>query len=77
MKEFIAENGGLLATILLAVVAFNFILMGVQKILEGIMKFTPKWTGDDKAFAFVGKVLVWSQKIIDWLGANREHNKPE
>lgn len=75
MKEFIVQNGGLIATIVLVVIALNAILMGFQSILEVVMKFTPKWETDNKIHAFIGKILIWTHKLVDWLGGNRKHAK--
>lgn len=74
MEAFLEANGGLLATILVAVLAMNAFLMGIYKTLE-VVKDKTSGTGDDKAYAFLGKVIPVVQKVIDFLAGNTPHRK--
>ena len=72
MKDFIAQNGGLLATILAGIVCFNFVLMGVQKALEVIKDKTAS-NLDNVAYSVIHSVTSFLQVVIDWGTGNRAH----
>lgn len=55
-------------------VAFNLILSGVSKILD-VIKDKTTTNIDNHTHAFIVKAVAKIQKLIDWLGANREHKK--
>lgn len=74
MSEFLEANGGLLATVLVVVLAMNALLMGIYKTLE-VIKDKTSGSGDDKAYAAIGKVIAVLQKIIDFLSGNVSHKK--
>lgn len=72
MKEFLAQNGGVVGTVVLVAMVLNFVLSGISKGLEAIMDKTAT-QADNKAFAIVNKIAAVLQKIIDWTSANRAH----
>lgn len=69
MKEFLESQGGLVATVLMVVVAFNLLLTGLHQFLGFIKDKTVKWDGDNKAYEAIGKVLSIGQKLIEMLSA--------
>lgn len=72
LKNFIAQNGGVIASVVLVVMCMNFVLMGVQKALE-LIKDKTESTLDNKVYDVLSKVCGFFSKIIDWIGANRAH----
>lgn len=62
----------LLPVIVACVIAFNFFLSGLHKALE-VIKDKTKSKADDKIFVIVGKIAEVTQKIVDYIGMNREH----
>lgn len=71
LSQFIAQNGGLVATILIVVVALNLLLSGISKALE-VFKDKTATNIDNKIFDALAKVLSVLQKIVDWGSANRK-----
>lgn len=71
MSALIASNGGLVATIVLASIALNFVLSGIQKALE-IIKDKTASKVDNVLYDFVTKAVTVLQKIVDWGSANRK-----
>lgn len=69
MLEQIQE---LLPVIIACVVAFNFFLSGLHKALN-VIKDKTKSKIDNKAYAIIGKISEVMQKIVDYIGMNREH----
>lgn len=63
-----------LAAFTALLVAFNLILSGISKILD-VIKDKTKTDVDNHTHAFIVKMTAKLQKLIDWLGANREHKK--
>ena len=72
MKDFIMENGGLIATVLLVLICANILLSAVYEILGKIKdKTDAEW--DNKAYAALGKVIEYLLKVIDFLQGNVKH----
>lgn len=69
MLEQIQE---LLPVIIACVVAFNFFLSGLHKALN-VIKDKTKSKIDNKAYTIIGKISEVMQKIVDYIGMNREH----
>jgi hypothetical protein len=63
-----------LSAFVAVLVAFNVILGGISKILD-LVKDKTKTDVDNKTHAFIQKMVLKLQKLIDWMGANREHKK--
>lgn len=72
MKEFIASQGGLIATIVAVAVALNFVLSGVIKALE-MFKDKTESKADDNLWAFLRKCADVVTKVIEWGTGNRPH----
>ncbi len=72
MKEFIASNGGMIATTILVMVTFNAFLSGLKAALE-LIKDKTVTDADNKAFDFVSSVKAALQKVLDVVGYNPEH----
>lgn len=72
MSDFIAVHGGMVASILLAVVCINVALTAIKTILEKIEP-TPEQLAASKFYQVVCKVVGVLTKVIDWLSANKEH----
>jgi len=72
MKEFLAQNGGLLGAIVLVAVCLNLVLSGIAKMLD-LIKDKTKTEVDNKIAAILHKVIAVLQKVIDWGSGNREH----
>lgn len=58
--------------ILACVVAFNLVLAGLHKGLE-VLKDKTESKADDKAWEIIGRIAAITQKIVDYMGMNREH----
>jgi len=76
VSEFIQSNGGLIATVVLVVVAFNAVIMGLHKGLELIKDKTATDT-DNKIYEVLGKVISVFQKIIELAAAYKPTVKDE
>ena len=72
MKEFIESQGGIILTVLFVATAFNLLLSGVAATLDFIKDKTPT-NADNKAAAFVHKLIDWTKWLTDLLSANRAH----
>lgn len=72
MKEFILNNGGLMATVALVVVCLNILLTSVKVVLEKVKDLTPTDV-DNKAYDALSKVMGVLSLIVDWASANKEH----
>jgi hypothetical protein len=72
MKEFIAANGGLIATSALAMISINLVLSGLKAGLEKIKDKTAT-TVDNKVYDIVNTVSGFLSKILDVIGYNPEH----
>ena len=72
MSEFLEQSGGLVATVVMVMVALNVFLMGIYKTLE-VIKDKTAGNGDNKAYEAIGKIIAVLQKIIDFVSANRKH----
>lgn len=76
MQEFIQQNGGVVATTVLVLISFNFVMSGLKAALEKIKDKTASQV-DNKIYAIITKILTISEAIVDWLSGNREHPKDE
>lgn len=76
MKEFIAANGGLIATVALVVLVLNTLLSGIKKALYMIMDKTAT-TADNKLYDFINSACQFLGKILDVIGHNPEHSELE
>jgi hypothetical protein len=72
MKEFIAANGGLIATAAMAMIAINLVLSGLKAGLEKIKDKTASDV-DNKIYAAISAVSGFLSKILDVIGYNPEH----
>jgi hypothetical protein len=68
-------DGGFAVGLVSVLVAFNLILSSLSKLLD-VFKDKTKTQVDNKLYAAINKLIVFIQKVIDWMGGNREH-KPE
>lgn len=69
MMEFIAENGGYLAFIVMVVMMVNFILTGIKKALELVMDKT-KTPVDNSIYKVIHAIVSFFDKVIEFLTAN-------
>lgn len=72
MKEFMAQNGGLLGMLALMALCLNVLLSGVSKAL-GVIKDKTATNVDNKAYEIINKITAILQKIVDWGSGNRQH----
>lgn len=72
MQEFMAQNGGVVGTVVMVAVLLNFILSGLSKAIE-VIKDKTTTQADNKAFEIINKIAAVLQKVIDWTSANRSH----
>lgn len=72
MKEFFSQNGGIVAVVSMIALMLNVFLSGLSKALE-IIKDKTATEVDNKAYAFIQKIAVVLQKIVDWSSGNRQH----
>lgn len=68
MTEFIDANGGLIATIVVVVMALNALILGLHKGLE-LIKDKTKTDADNKLHAATTKIVSVAQKILELLAA--------
>lgn len=66
MKDFITNNGGIIATLGLMVMCLNIGLTALKTILE-------KVAAGSSELSLVTKACNVLSMIIDWLTANKEH----
>ena len=69
MKEFIEQNGGLIASVALVLIAINTALVGVSAGLQKIADKTANKT-DDKVLSVINGISASLKKIIDLISAN-------
>lgn len=72
MKEFFAQNGGLLQAVALVLVAVMAVLSGLSKALE-VIKDKTSSNLDNRAYEWVNKAASALKVVIDWLSGNRAH----
>lgn len=72
MKEFMLENGGVLAVASMAALMLNLFLSGLSKALE-VIKDKTKTEADNKLYDVVQKCASVLQKVVDWSSGNRQH----
>ncbi len=72
MNAFLETNGGLVGSVIVVAMFFNFFLSGLSKALEVIKDKTENKV-DDKIYLYVNKAAQIIQKIVDWASANRSH----
>jgi hypothetical protein len=73
MQEFIAHNGGLMATVALTVMCLNILMTALKTVLEKIKDKT-ETQADNKMYDIVTKICNILSTVIDWTSANKEHN---
>jgi len=68
MTEFIDANGGIIATVIVVIVAFNALVLGLHKALE-VIKDKTKTDVDNKLYALTSSVASVLQKILELASA--------
>jgi len=75
MKEFIDANGGIIATVIIIIVAFNALVLGLHKALE-VIKDKTSSDLDNKLYAVLTPIITILQKILELASAYKP-NKQE
>lgn len=72
LLQLVNVDPALLAKIFPIVLLVMGVLSGVSVILNAISKFTAT-DADDKAASFVGKIVEYGKKVVDFFSGNVKH----
>jgi len=72
LEAIFGSKSALIADIVIYVMAFNVMIMGMQKALD-MIKDKTKSNLDNQISAIMHKVTDFLSKGLDWIGANRKH----
>lgn len=71
IKNWIGQNGFMISVVS-CMVAVNYLLTGIYNFL-GWLKDKTATQADDKAWAFIAKLIGWVQKVIEIGQGNQQH----
>lgn len=76
MKDFITANGGLIATVIMVLMAVNALIVGLHSALEKLKDATSTDV-DNKVYDLTGTIATWIQKVLEIIGAYKPAPKQD